>query len=82
MWDCVDDATLMDEALAIARRLAALPAHAAIETRRAFEAAAGHTLDQQLAYEAERQRELLDRPEFSEGVKAFLEKRAPRFAPR
>jgi 2-(1,2-epoxy-1,2-dihydrophenyl)acetyl-CoA isomerase len=82
VWDCVDDATLMDQALAIARRLAQLPAHAALETRRAFEAAAGHTLDQQLAYEAERQRELLDKPEFTEGVKAFLEKRAPKFAPR
>ena len=82
IWDCVDDAVLMDEAMAIARRLAALPAHAALETRAAFEAAAGHTLTEQLAYEAERQRALLDRPEFTEGVKAFLEKRAPRFAPR
>ena len=82
MWDCVDDDALWGAALAIARRLAQLPAHAALETRRAFEAAAGHTLDQQLAYEAERQRELLDKPEFSEGVQAFLEKRAPKFAPR
>ena len=82
IWDCVADAELMDQAMAIARRLAALPAHAALETRAAFEAAAGHTLTEQLAYEAERQRELLDRPEFSEGVKAFLEKRAPKFAPR
>ena len=53
-----------------------------LETRAAFEAAAGHTLTAQLAYEAERQRELLDRPEFSEGVQAFLDKRAPNFAPR
>jgi 2-(1,2-epoxy-1,2-dihydrophenyl)acetyl-CoA isomerase len=82
IWDCVDDARLMDEAMAIARRLATLPAHAALETRAAFEAAAGHTLTEQLAYEAERQRELLDGPAFSEGVKAFLEKRAPVFAPR
>jgi len=82
IWDCVDDALLMDEAMAVARRLATLPAHAALETRAAFDAAAGHTLTEQLAYEAERQRELLDRPEFSEGVQAFLEKRAPSFAPR
>ncbi|MBC7726184.1 MAG: enoyl-CoA hydratase/isomerase family protein [Microbacteriaceae bacterium] len=82
IWDCVDDAQLMTEAMAIARRLAALPAHAALETRAAFDAAAGHTLTEQLAYEAERQRELLDRPEFAEGVQAFLEKRAPSFAPR
>jgi 2-(1,2-epoxy-1,2-dihydrophenyl)acetyl-CoA isomerase len=82
VWDCVDDAQLMPEALAIARRLAALPAHAALETRRAYDAAAGNTLAEQLAYEAERQRELLDTPDFEEGVRAFLEKRPPSFAPR
>jgi 2-(1,2-epoxy-1,2-dihydrophenyl)acetyl-CoA isomerase len=82
VWDCVDDAALMAQALATAQRLALLPAHAALETRRAFDAAAAHTLEQQLAYEAERQRELIDRPAFGEGVAAFLDKRAPRFAPR
>ena len=40
VWDCVDDAQLRAEAMAIARRLAALPAHAALETRAVFEAAA------------------------------------------
>jgi len=82
VWQCVDDAALQDEALAIARRLAQLPAHAALETRRAYDAAASHTLDQQMHYEAERQRELLDKPEMKEGVSAFLEKRTPTFAPR
>ncbi|OYU84930.1 MAG: enoyl-CoA hydratase, partial [Burkholderiales bacterium PBB5] len=82
IWDCVDDDQLMPQALAIARRLTTLPAHAALETRRAYEAAAGNTLTEQLAYEAERQRELIDRPEFREGVAAFLEKRPPAFPPR
>lgn len=79
VWSCVADAALRDEALAIARQLARLPTHAALETRRAYEAAARNDLRAQLQYEAERQGELLDRPEFDEGVRAFLEKREPDF---
>jgi len=79
-WSCVDDAQLMPEALAIAHKLAKLPAHGVIEARRAYDNAAINTLPQQLAYEAERQRELLDKPSFGEGVRAFLEKREAKFA--
>ncbi len=79
VWACVDDAALRDEAIRIARQLAKLPAGAALETRRAYEAAAHNDLRAQLQYEAERQRALLDRPEFEEGVRAFLEKREPDF---
>jgi 2-(1,2-epoxy-1,2-dihydrophenyl)acetyl-CoA isomerase len=82
VWDCVDDAELMPQALATARKLATLPAHAALETRRAYDAAATSSLAEQLAYEAERQRVLIDKPEFAEGVAAFLAKRAPVFPPR
>ncbi|MBI5256901.1 MAG: enoyl-CoA hydratase/isomerase family protein [Burkholderiales bacterium] len=78
-WACVDDDALRAEALAIAQRLAKLPAHATLEARRAFDAAASNTLVQQLHYEAERQRELLNKPSFMQGVRAFLEKRDPRF---
>ena len=63
-WASVDDAALMDEALVLARRLATLPVHAVLEARRAFEAAGSQDLAAQLAYEASRQRELCDRPEF------------------
>jgi 2-(1,2-epoxy-1,2-dihydrophenyl)acetyl-CoA isomerase len=76
---CHDEAALHDEALALARRLARLPAHAALETRRAFDAARRHTLAEQLAFEAQRQHELIDRPTFGEGVRAFVEKREPDF---
>ena len=79
IWACVDDAVLRQEALAIAQRLARLPAHAAREIRQAYESAGRVSLPEQLHYEAERQRELIDRPEFSEGVKAFREKREPVF---
>ncbi|CAB5708036.1 Probable enoyl-CoA hydratase echA8 [Delftia tsuruhatensis] len=82
VWDCVDDAALRDAALSAARRLARLPAGAALEARRALDAAATHTLEQQLCYEAGRQRELVGGPDFVEGVQAFLQKREPAFAPR
>jgi 2-(1,2-epoxy-1,2-dihydrophenyl)acetyl-CoA isomerase len=79
IWACVDDAMLRHEAMAIAHRLARLPAHAAHETRNAYESAGSVPLEVQMHYEAERQRELIDRPAFSEGVKAFGEKRDPVF---
>lgn len=82
IWDCVDDAALPQAARDTALRLARLPAHAVIEARRAFEASASNTLDQQLHYESERQRELVGRPSFDEGVAAFLQKRRPEFAAR
>lgn len=79
IWACVDDAQLGEHALGIARQLADLPAHAALETRRAYDAAAANDLSAQLRYEAQRLSELMDRPEFGEGMRAFLEKRAPDF---
>lgn len=82
IWACVDDADLADEAGRIARRLAALPAHAALETRALFGAAEANTLAQQLAYERGRQRELADGAGFAEGVAAFAAKRRPVFRGR
>ena len=81
-WASVDDAQLPAQAQAMAERLAKLPAHAIIETRRAFDASESNTLAQQLHYEAERQRELIKLPSFAEGVRAFAEKRAPEFPGR
>lgn len=82
VWACVDDEALREQALATAARLARLPAGAVLEARRALDHAAASTLEQQLHYEAERQRELVGAPAFMEGVKAFMQKREPVFAPR
>ena len=71
IWACVDDTDLSDEVDRIARRLAALPAHAATETRALHRAVDVNTLSQQLAYETNRQRELIDGACFAEGVAAF-----------
>jgi 2-(1,2-epoxy-1,2-dihydrophenyl)acetyl-CoA isomerase len=79
IWRCVEDSALHSNALEIAHRLARLPKDAAREVRAAFAAASRHTLAEQLRYEADRQRELFDRPELAEGAKAFVEKREPVF---
>ena len=42
-------------------------------------AAPGHTLEQQLSFEGGMMRELGWSPDYAEGVKAFMEKRAPNF---
>lgn len=78
-WASAPDAALREQALALAQRLAQLPAHAVLEARRALDAAARNSLPEQLHYEAERQRELVGGPDFMEGVRAFVEKREPRF---
>lgn len=79
VWACVDDAELRVQAVSVAQRLARLPAHATQEIRAVYESAASQPLVAQMRHEAERQRVLIDRPEFAEGVKAFLEKREPVF---
>lgn len=78
-WACVDDANLLGEARTLALRLARIPPGAALEVRSAFDTSERNDLAQQLDYERSRQRELIDRPAFGEGVQAFLEKREPRF---
>ena len=82
IWAAVDDDALSREAAALAARLAALPAHAAAETRHVLAAARRNDLGEQLAYERDRQRELIDGECFREGVAAFLGKRRATFPGR
>lgn len=79
IWRCVEDSQLEEQSLALAARLAAGPRQAAPELRAALRAADANDLDAQLDYEYQRQRDLLGRASFAEGVQAFLQKRAPRF---
>lgn len=82
VWACVDDAVLSQEALTLATRLAAMPTHAVAEARALFAASERNNLAQQLALERERQAELIDGEAFAEGMRAFIERRAPVFRGR
>jgi 2-(1,2-epoxy-1,2-dihydrophenyl)acetyl-CoA isomerase len=82
IWRAVDDAELMGEAEKFAAYLAVQPTQALVLTRRALAASAGNDFNAQLEVERELQRECGRTPDFHEGVRAFLEKRAPSFTGR
>jgi 2-(1,2-epoxy-1,2-dihydrophenyl)acetyl-CoA isomerase len=82
VWQCVDDAALMDTALALAARLAAMPVAALAQTRAAIDEAMSLPYEEALRMEARRQRELGRAHDAKEGIAAFVEKRAPVFKDR
>ena len=79
IWACIDDAEFAASVERIAGQLSTAPTKALVRTRQAMHAAPGHTLEQQLAFEGGFMRELGWSPDYAEGVKAFMEKRAPNF---
>jgi 2-(1,2-epoxy-1,2-dihydrophenyl)acetyl-CoA isomerase len=80
VWRMVEDDRLLPEAEALAARLASQASAALALTKRALDAAGDNTLAQQLDLEGELQRQAGAHPDHAEGVRAFLEKRAPTFA--
>jgi 2-(1,2-epoxy-1,2-dihydrophenyl)acetyl-CoA isomerase len=82
IWQCVDDEALMDSALALAARLAAMPTKALVETRLTLDTASMLDYNQALALEASMQRALGHAHDFAEGVAAFLAKRSASFSDR
>ena len=80
--DVFPDAELMDRAMEIALRLAAMPTRGIGLSKRGLNASLGHTLQEQLAMEASLQREAGKTADYAEGVRAFMEKRKPTFEGR
>ncbi len=82
IWRVVPDGELMEEARALARGLAAAPTRGLALIKRALDASWSNDLDAQLDLERDLQREAGRTEDYREGVRAFLDKRPPRFRGR
>jgi 2-(1,2-epoxy-1,2-dihydrophenyl)acetyl-CoA isomerase len=82
VYDVVPPTVLRDTSFDLSRRLAAMPTRALGLIKRGFNAGLRNDLDSQLALEAELQREAGNTDDYAEGVRAFVEKRKPRFQGR
>jgi 2-(1,2-epoxy-1,2-dihydrophenyl)acetyl-CoA isomerase len=78
----VETSKLLEEATTLARDLAKRPTRGLALIKRALTASATNGLDEQLALEAQLQAEAGSTADYREGVRAFLEKRAPVFIGR
>lgn len=79
VWRIEAEETLVEAAVAVAARLARGPRHMYPLLRQAVDAASRSSLSDQLDLERDLNVELCGSPQFAEGVRAFLEKRPPRF---
>jgi 2-(1,2-epoxy-1,2-dihydrophenyl)acetyl-CoA isomerase len=79
VYDVVPGTVLGSTSFEIAKRLACLPTRGLGLTKRGFNAAFSNDLDTQLALEEQLQAEAGRTEDYAEGVRAFIEKRPPRF---
>jgi 2-(1,2-epoxy-1,2-dihydrophenyl)acetyl-CoA isomerase len=79
IWKSVEDAKLLEEAKAVATKLATGPTKGYGLVKKALQASEGNLLDAQLDLERDLQREAGFSEDYREGVSAFLQKRTPQF---
>jgi 2-(1,2-epoxy-1,2-dihydrophenyl)acetyl-CoA isomerase len=79
IWKAFPADQFMDEAQAIASKLAKMPTKGFGLTKRGFNAGFSNNLEEQMQLEAELQAEAGKTHDYNEGVQAFMEKRRPEF---
>jgi 2-(1,2-epoxy-1,2-dihydrophenyl)acetyl-CoA isomerase len=79
IWQMVEDEALSSQAEELTTRLAKAPTQGLALIKQALNASAANTLDAQLDLERDLQREAGRTPDYAEGVRAFIDKRAPNF---
>jgi 2-(1,2-epoxy-1,2-dihydrophenyl)acetyl-CoA isomerase len=82
IWKCVEDDQLTSTVDEMVKQFAAAPTKALALTKRAIWTTWDRSLDQQLDVERDYQREVGYSADFTEGVAAFMAKRAPKFTGR
>jgi 2-(1,2-epoxy-1,2-dihydrophenyl)acetyl-CoA isomerase len=79
IYKAFDDGDFPEASKALALKLAGLPTRALALTKQALNQSHTHTFEEQLQLEDDLQQQASATYDYSEGVKSFLEKRAPNF---
>ncbi|GLW60890.1 2-(1,2-epoxy-1,2-dihydrophenyl)acetyl-CoA isomerase [Hydrogenophilus thermoluteolus] len=82
IWKCVDDDALIPTVTAVAEQLAAGPTYGYAQTKKLIWTSFEYALAQQLDRERDAMRACGQTHDYQEGVRAFLEKRPPRYLGR